>query len=114
MGSGTQVDQDDFKAVVEQFAGWVKVNQDELDKQVNTNKAKSSRFYEMVCLQSAIVFGLDNEPIPGINVLSSTLQSNSFIALNLLAWVTANKNFYLHCQELANINGHSSAWQENC
>lgn len=46
MGSSTQVDQDDFKAAVEQFAGRVKAVQDELDEQVKTSKAKSSELYE--------------------------------------------------------------------
>lgn len=91
MGPGTQVDQDNFKVAVEQFAGRVKAVQDELDEQVKTSKAKSSELYETARLQSAMVFGLDDEPIPGVDAPSSASQGGSSIALNPLARVAANK-----------------------
>lgn len=92
MGSGTQVDQDDFKAAVEQFAGRVKAIQDELDEQVKTSKAKSAELYESARVQSAMVFGLDDEPIPGVDAPSnSATQAGPSIALNPLARVAANK-----------------------
>lgn len=45
-------------------------------------------------MQSAIVFGLDNEPILEINAPSFASQSSSSIFLNLLAWVVTNKRKY--------------------
>lgn len=50
MGFSTQIDQNDFKAVVEQFVGQVKAVQDKLNEQVKTSKVKSSKLYEMAYL----------------------------------------------------------------
>lgn len=92
MGSGTQVDQDDFKAAVEQFAGRIKAVQDELDEQVKSSKAKSAELYESARIQSAMVFGLDDELIPGVDAPSnSATHAGPSIALNSLARVAANK-----------------------
>lgn len=62
-----------------------------MNEQVKTSKAKSSKLYEIIRLQNAIVFDLDNEPILGVDAPYSALQGSSSIALNLLAWMAANK-----------------------
>ena len=64
MGSGTQVEQDDFKAAVEQFAGRMETVQKDLDEQVKDKKANAAEMFEAARLQSDMVFGLDDEPIP--------------------------------------------------
>lgn len=100
MGSGTQVDQDDFKAVVEQFAQRVKEVDEELESQVKWSQAKAVELYESARLQSAIVFGLDDEPIPELDAPSNTSSATATrasltsIALNPLARSTAQKRKY--------------------
>lgn len=89
--SSIQIDQDDFRIVVEQFAGQVKAIQDKLNEQMKTSKAKSFKHYEIIRLQNAIVFDLHNEPILEVNAPYSALQGSSSIALNLLAQMAANK-----------------------
>ena len=46
MGSGTQVDQDDFKAAVEQFFARLKAVQEKLDTQVKPQRAKAADLFE--------------------------------------------------------------------
>ena len=94
MGSGTQVDQDDFKAVVEQFAGQIKTVEEEIANQVKTQQAKAVELFESARLESSMVFGIDDEPIPGVDAPSSSnnaARSCRSIALNPLARVAANK-----------------------
>lgn len=97
MGSGTQVDQDNFKAVVKNFAGQIKDVDEELESQVKSSQVRAAELFESAHLQSAMVFGLDDEPIPGVDALSNALSvvgtrtSSASIALNLLARLTANK-----------------------
>lgn len=94
MGSSTQVDQDDFKAAVEQFADRLKVVDDELANQVKTQKAKAAELFQSARLQSALVFGLDDEPILGIDAsssLSGVSRSGGSNALNSLARLAVNK-----------------------
>lgn len=60
-------------------------------------QAKAVELFELACLQSAIVFGLDDEPIPRVDAPSNapsaagTRTSSASIVLNLLARLTANK-----------------------
>ena len=95
MGSGTQVDQDDFKTAVEQFAQRIKAVDQELETQVKSQQAKAAELFESARAQSAMVFGLDDEPIPGVDAPSNSStaapRSSSSIALNPLARATANK-----------------------
>lgn len=58
---------------------------------MKTSKAKSSKLYKTARLQSAMVFGLDDEPIPGVDAPSSASQGGLSIALNPLARVVANE-----------------------
>ncbi|MCJ1348862.1 hypothetical protein MMC31_007095, partial [Peltigera leucophlebia] len=95
MGSGTQVDQDNFKTAVEKFAQRIKAVGQELETQVKSQQAKAAELFESACVQSAMVFGLDDEPIPGVDAPSNSSiaapRLSSSIALNLLARATANK-----------------------
>lgn len=95
MGSGTQVDQDDFKVAVEQFNDRVKTVKKELDKQVKTKQAQTAELFEAARVQSAMVFGLDDEPIPGVDATAdsphATTSGKSSIALNQVACAAANK-----------------------
>lgn len=112
MGSGTQVDQDDFKAAVEQFAERIKAVDEELESQVKSSQAKAAELFESARLQSAMVFGLDDEPIPGVdapsNASSATAArtSSTSIALNPLARSTAHKR--KHEQSSANADQASN------
>lgn len=95
MGSGTQVDQDDFKTAVEQFAQRIKAVGQGLGTQVKSQQAKAAELFESARVQSAMVFGLDDEPIPGVDAPSNSSiaapRFSSSIALNLRARATANK-----------------------
>lgn len=84
LGSGTQVEQDDFKAVVEQFAQQIKTDQKDLNEQVKNKKANAAEMFKAARLQSNIVFGLDDKPIPGIKseALGAALGHPNSIALN--------------------------------
>lgn len=95
MGSGTQVDQDDFKTAVEQFAQRIKAVDQELDAQVKSQQAKAAELFESARVQSAMVLGFDDEHIIGVDAPSnSSIAAPRFspsIALNPLARATANK-----------------------
>ncbi len=97
MGSGTQVDQGDFKAAVKQFAESIKVIDEELESQVKLSQAKAAELFESACFQIARVFELDDEPISGVNALSNSSSataaraSSVSIALNPQARSTAHK-----------------------
>lgn len=66
MGSSTQVEQDDFKTAVEQFAIRMNTVQDELESAVKDKQTQAAELFEAAKLQSAMVFGLNDEPIAGI------------------------------------------------
>lgn len=95
MGSGTQVDQDDFKTAVKQFAQRIKAVDQELDAQVKSQQAKAAESFESARVQSAMVFGLNDEHITGVDAPSNSSiaapRFSSSIALNPLARATANK-----------------------
>ena len=67
MGSGTQVEQDDFKAAVEKFRERIEIVKNELSLAVKDKQAQAAELFEAVRLQRAMVFELDDEPIPGID-----------------------------------------------
>lgn len=46
MGFGTHLDQDDFKAVIKQFAGQIKEVDEELKCQVKFSQAKAIELFE--------------------------------------------------------------------
>lgn len=66
MGSGTQVEQDNFKAAVEQFAIRMNTVQDKLESAIKDKQTWGVELFEAAKLQSAMVFGLDDETIAGI------------------------------------------------
>lgn len=86
MGSGTQVEQDDFKAAVEQFASRMNSVQKNLDSAVKDKQAQAAELFEAAKLQSGMVYGLDDEPIAGVELGAGLGPSNrtisSSIALN--------------------------------
>ncbi len=83
MGSSTQVEQVDFKAVVEQFAIRVNEVQLEVDSAVKDKQTQAAELFEAAKLQSAIGFGLYDESIAGIESTSGVVtNSGPSIALN--------------------------------
>ena len=68
-----------------------------MESQVKFLQAKAVKLFESACLQSVMVYGLDDKPIPGVDTPSNapsameTHTSLVFIALNPLACLTANK-----------------------
>lgn len=82
---------------MENFAGQIKEVDKELESQIKFSQAKVAELFESVHLQSTMVFGLNDEPIPGVDSPSNApsaagiCASSAFIALNPLARLTANK-----------------------
>lgn len=68
-----------------------------MESQIKSSQAKVAELFESVHLQSTIVFGLNDELIPGVDSPSNTSSaagicaSLAFISLNPLARLTANK-----------------------
>ncbi len=95
-----QVDQDDFKTILKKFAEWIKEIDEELESQVKFSQAKAVELFKSACLQSSMVFGLDNKPILGVDASSNTLLAvairvfSTSIALNPLVCLSANKQKY--------------------
>ena len=88
IGSGTRIDQDDFKAAVDQFSKRLKMVEKELDTQVKSQKEHAAELYEAARLQSAMAFGLDNKPILGVDAPSNSSgirTASSSISLNPVA-----------------------------
>lgn len=87
IGSGTRIDQDDFKAAVEQFSKRLKMVEEALDTQVKSQKEHAVELYEAARLQSAMAFGLDDKPILGVDAPSNSSglrTASSSISLNPL------------------------------
>ena len=83
MGSGTQMEQDDLKAAVEQFAIRVNKVQLEIDSAVKDKQTQIAELFGPTKLQSAMVFGLDNKPITGIESMPGVVTDfDASITLN--------------------------------
>lgn len=67
MGSGTQMEQDDFKAIVEKFCEHIEIVKNKLSLAVKDKQAQAAKLFEAARLQKAMVFEFDDEPIPGID-----------------------------------------------
>lgn len=80
MGSFTQVEQDDFKSAVEQFAERMEMVQKDIDVAVKDKRAYAAEMFEAAKLQSDMVFGSDDEPIPGLEAIPNPAAPS--IALN--------------------------------
>lgn len=80
---------------MEQFAQRIKAVDHELDAQVKSQQAKAAELFESACVQSAMVFGFDDEHITGVDAPSNSSiaapRFSSSIALNPLARATAKK-----------------------
>ena len=84
MGSGTQVEQDDYKAAVERFANRMNIVQKEMNLAVKGKQTQAAELFEAAKLQSAMVFGIGDKPIAGIESASGGVSgpSSTFFALN--------------------------------
>lgn len=85
MGSGTQVEQDDFKVAVEQFGARLDAVQKELANAIKSKETQAAELFEVAWLQKTMVFELDDEPILGIDFKVSGLSMHArgtSIALN--------------------------------
>lgn len=82
MGSGTQVEQDDFKEAVEKFGERMDAIQKNLDSAVKDKQAQAAELFEAAKLQSEMVYGLDDEPISGVEAAANLGPSSRTIALN--------------------------------
>lgn len=88
---------------MQQFAGRIKEVDEELKSQLKSTQAKAVELYKFACLQSAMVFGLDNELIVGVDTLSNTPSVTTIraslisITLNPLICSTCNIGYNNSC-----------------
>lgn len=81
MGSGTEVERNDFKTAVETFAEQMKNVAQEIKDSVQARKAKAAESLAVACLENFLVFQLDDEPIPGVdNPFGSTISASIALA----------------------------------
>ncbi len=79
IGSGTQVEQDDFKAAVEKFCGRIEIVKNKLSTAVKDKQAQTAEFFEAARIQRAMVFELDDESIPGVDSGASAPRDGSIV-----------------------------------
>lgn len=67
MGSGTEVERNDFKTAVETFAERMKNVASNISDSVKTRQEKIAENLEAARLENSFTFQIDDEPIPGID-----------------------------------------------
>lgn len=77
MGSGTEVEQNDFKAAVEQFTKRYQEVAAELDNADQTRQERAAENLEAAHLEASLVFDLDDEPIPEVDTSATTSANPS-------------------------------------
>lgn len=80
MGSGTEVERNDFKTAVEQFAERMRTVALEIEVSVRSRKIKAAESLAAARLESSLVFQLDDEPIPGVDTPSGSTPSSIALA----------------------------------
>ncbi len=83
-GSGTEVERDDFKAAVEQFAERMDTVAREIDDAVKLYQQRAAENLEAARLENSLVFQIDDEPFPGVDTPANfNYSQSSSIALAL-------------------------------
>lgn len=82
MGSGTEVERNDFKAAVEQFAHHMETVAQDIEDSVKTRQQKAAENLETARLENALIFEIDDELIPGVDTPNRSSTPGSSIALN--------------------------------
>lgn len=84
MGSGTEVERNDFKAAVEQFAQHMDTVAQDIEDSVKSRQQKAAENLEAARLENALIFEIDDEPISGVDTPNTNRSSTpgSSIALN--------------------------------
>lgn len=77
MGSGTEVERNDFKTAVETFAEQMKIVASDIDDSVKTRQQKIAENLEAARLENSLIFEIDDEPIPGIDAPERTSTATS-------------------------------------
>ncbi len=83
MGSGTEVERNDFKTAVETFSARMETVAQDIDDALKTRQQRAAENLEAARLENSLIFQLDDEPIPGIDAPPTGTQSSrgSSIAL---------------------------------
>lgn len=76
MGSGTEVERNDFKTAVETFAERIRIVAQEIEDSVQSRKAKAAESLAAARLENSLVFQLDDEPITGVDTPSGSTTSS--------------------------------------
>lgn len=77
MGSGTEVKRNEFKASVKTFFGRIKAVKEEVNRSVESARQKAAEIYEATRVESALVFNINDEPIPGVDTPASPAIGSS-------------------------------------
>ena len=82
MGSGTEVECDDFRAAVEKFAERVEAHKEEVGAKAKTVEEKVREAHETMRVQMSMLHGIDEEDVPGVDTPMRSRTSTPSIALN--------------------------------
>lgn len=79
MRSGTEVERNDFKTVVEQFVERIEIVSQEIEDSVKSQQQQAAENLEAARLKNSLIFEIDDKPIHGVDipVASSFTQSTS-------------------------------------
>lgn len=77
MGSGTKVEQNDFKVAVEQFTKRYQEVAAKLDNTDQTRQEQAAENLDAAHLETSLIFDLDNEPISGLDTSAITSANPS-------------------------------------
>ena len=83
MESGTEFEQDDFKAVVEQFTKQMEEVARDIDNVVKLHQQWAAENLKAARLENSLVFQVDDKPIPGVD--TSAINSSFWLSSIALA-----------------------------
>lgn len=76
MRSGTEIERNDFKIVIETFTEQMKIVAQEIEDSVHFQKTKATESLAAICLENSLDFQLDDKLIPGGYTPSSFTSSS--------------------------------------
>lgn len=74
-----EIECNNFKPFIETFFNQIKTMKKDVNESVKSARQKAAKIYEAVCMESMLVFNIDDKPILGIDTpISSAIRSNSW------------------------------------
>lgn len=82
MRSGIEVEKNNFKLVVEQFAHHIETVTQDIENSVKTRQQKAIENLKEAKLENALIFEIDDKPIFEVDIPNRSSTSESSIILN--------------------------------